>query len=280
MTMAIESLLETGTISVREYCCTAGPDTSTYPEVHTGHVIAYVENGTFGYSVDGHVNEMVPGAFLIGRPGREFLCCHNHYEHGDTCLSFSFSGEVADAFPQRPEIWKRAIMPAMPQLALIAECARAARHDGEAAYLEEVAITLAVKANVLASGQEPVQTAFSRRDRSRALDVALMIADNPAEQVGLAQLAGMIGMSPFAMLRIFSRVVGTTPHQYRLRLRLRNAAQLLLGTDENITEVAYSAGFADLSNFVRTFRRASGLSPSQFRHAARRRTRSVSLAAV
>jgi AraC-like DNA-binding protein len=36
-----------------------------------------------------------------------------------------------------------------------------------------------------------------------------------------------------------------------------------------VTGVALDAGFADLSNFVRTFRRAAGVSPGQFRRAAR-----------
>jgi AraC-like DNA-binding protein len=36
-----------------------------------------------------------------------------------------------------------------------------------------------------------------------------------------------------------------------------------------VTDVAYDVGFADLSNFVRTFRRAAGVSPLKFRQASR-----------
>jgi AraC family transcriptional regulator len=39
--------------------------------------------------------------------------------------------------------------------------------------------------------------------------------------------------------------------------------------DASITRVAYEVGFADLSNFVRTFQRAAGVSPRGYRHAAR-----------
>jgi AraC-like DNA-binding protein len=39
--------------------------------------------------------------------------------------------------------------------------------------------------------------------------------------------------------------------------------------DMAITDVAYDVGFGDLSNFVRTFRRAAGLSPRRFRQASR-----------
>jgi len=64
-------------------------------------------------------------------------------------------------------------------------------------------------------------------------------------------------------------VVGVTPHQYLVRARLRRAARLLAADARPITDVAFDAGFGDLSNFVRSFRRAAGVSPRRFRQAAR-----------
>ena len=60
-----------------------------------------------------------------------------------------------------------------------------------------------------------------------------------------------------------------TPHQYLVRSRLRRAARLLADGARSITDVALDVGFADLSNFVRTFHRAAGVSPGRFRRAAR-----------
>jgi AraC-like DNA-binding protein len=54
-----------------------------------------------------------------------------------------------------------------------------------------------------------------------------------------------------------------------VRARLRRGARLLLAAAMPVTEVAYAAGFGDLSNFVRSFRRAAGVSPLRFRRAAR-----------
>jgi AraC-like DNA-binding protein len=64
-------------------------------------------------------------------------------------------------------------------------------------------------------------------------------------------------------------VLGVTPHQYLVRSRLRRAARLLTDDARPITEVALEVGFGDLSNFVRTFHRAAGVSPRRFRQAAR-----------
>ena len=51
---------------------------------------------------------------------------------------------------------------------------------------------------------------------------------------------------------------------------MRHAAQLLANDAVRaITDIALDVGFNDLSNFVRTFRRAAGVSPRGFRAAAR-----------
>jgi AraC-like DNA-binding protein len=76
-------------------------------------------------------------------------------------------------------------------------------------------------------------------------------------------------LSPFHFLRLFRDVLGVTPHQYLVRCRLRRAARLLADDARSITDVALDVGFADLSNFVRTFHRAAGVSPRGFRQAAR-----------
>src|SRR3546814_8058367 len=80
--------------------------------------------------------------------------------------------------------------------------------------------------------------------------------------------------SAFHFLRLFVRVLGVTPHQYLLRARLRRAARLLLEDTRPIIDVAYDAGFNDVSNFVRSFRRAAGVPPRRFRQASRRKLRS------
>jgi AraC-like DNA-binding protein len=84
----------------------------------------------------------------------------------------------------------------------------------------------------------------------------------------LDDVATRAGLSPWHFLRVFADVVGATPHQYLLRARLRRAARMLVDTPAAITDIAADVGFGDLSNFVRTFGRAAGLSPRAYRQAA------------
>jgi AraC family transcriptional regulator len=101
------------------------------------------------------------------------------------------------------------------------------------------------------------------------VDAARWLDERSREPVDLEGAARTAGLSPFHFLRVFSSVLGVTPHQYLVRARLRKAARLLADDARSITDIALDVGFGDLSNFVRTFHRAAGVSPRRFRRAAR-----------
>jgi len=102
-----------------------------------------------------------------------------------------------------------------------------------------------------------------------AVDAAGWIEAHSAQEIDLARVARQAGLSTFHFLRVFANALGVTPHQYLVRARLKHAARLLADEERAITDIALDVGFADLSNFVRSFRRAAGVSPGQFRKAAR-----------
>ena len=106
--------------------------------------------------------------------------------------------------------------------------------------------------------------------RRRAVRAALFIEAHAAEPIQLGAAAREAGLSSFHFLRCFAAAFGVTPHQYLLRCRLRRAAELLTDDARPITAIAADVGFNDLSNFVRTFRRAAGVSPRAFRKVSRR----------
>jgi AraC-like DNA-binding protein len=100
------------------------------------------------------------------------------------------------------------------------------------------------------------------------VESALWIDAHADQSIDLHTLARRCGLSAYHFLRVFAAALGVTPHQYLVRSRLRHAARRLVEGDQPITEVALDCGFADLSNFVRSFRRAAGTSPRGFRRAA------------
>jgi transcriptional regulator GlxA family with amidase domain len=144
----------------------------------------------------------------------------------------------------------------------------AAAEGGSDVSLEEAALFLVDR--FLARGGSP-RPAWAPRvvDRRRAVETALWMEAHADQPAPLATLARRAGLSAFHFLRLFTRVLGVTPHQYLVSARLRRAACLLADPARPVTDVAFEAGFGDLSHFVRTFRRAAGVSPGRFRRLPR-----------
>jgi AraC-like DNA-binding protein len=255
-------------ISVIDYRCEVRPDDAPFVEVHDSFSIAYVRKGTFGCRARGRSFELVTGSILVGHPGDEYICTHEHLG-GDECLSFHFAPALVEEIGYRPEVWRSVCVPPLPELIVLGELAQAALEGKSEIGLDEFGMLLAARfvAIVSDSRREPAEARAC--DRRRAVEAALWLDANANLQIDLESTAAEFGLSPFHFLRLFAKVLGVTPHQYVIRSRLRRAARLLADDARQITEVAYDVGFDDLSNFVRTFHRAAGISPRTFRRAAR-----------
>jgi AraC-like DNA-binding protein len=266
--MDATSLLQRQLISVSEFRCTAGPDDTPFVERHSNHSISYVRKGSFGCHSRGRFFELVAGSVLVGHPGDEYVCTHDHV-CGDECLSFFLAPELVETIGDRTDIWQIGAAPPLPELMVLGELAQAAADGRSDVGLDEVGQLFASRFVEVVSGRSREPAATNARDRRRAVETALWIEAHSHQQIDLAQAAGQADISPFHFLRLFSSVLGVTPHQYLVRSRLRHAARLLADDDVSITDVAYDVGFGDLSNFVRTFHRAAGVSPLRFRQASR-----------
>jgi AraC family transcriptional regulator len=266
--MEATSVFRTESISVIDYRCEAGPADVPFVEVHNSFSISYVRSGTFGCRARGRSFELVAGSILVGHPGDEYICTHEHAA-GDECLSFHLAPALVEAVGYRPETWRSVCVPPLPQLVVLGELAQAAADGSSEIGLDELGVLLAARFVEILSGRQRRPAEARARDRRRAVEAALWIDANAHEPIDLESTAREFGLGPFHFLRLFARVLGVTPHQYLIRSRLRRAARLLAEDPRPITEVAFDVGFGDLSNFVRSFHRAATVSPRRFRLAAK-----------
>ena len=86
-----------------------------------------------------------------------------------------------------------------------------------------------------------------------------------AEEIRLDDCAALAGMTPSAFSRFFKQHTGRTLLDYIIDIRLGHAARLLVDTALGISEISYSCGFNNLSNFNRTFKARRGYTPRDFR---------------
>ena len=261
--MAVREIFSGPGLQVVDYRCEAGPRTPSFMERHQRFSLSYVRRGAFGVRARGRAHELVAGSFFVGFPGDEYVCTHDHGAQGDECLSVHLDEAEAPA-----RVFQQVAVPARSELVVLGELLDAAVRGSSELSVEEAALLLSGRFAGLASGRASVAEPGAR-ERRRAVSAALFIEENCDREIDLASLAGRGGLSPFHFLRVFAKVLGVTPHQYLLRARLKRAARLLAAGDRSVTDVALDVGFADLSNFVRTFRRAAGVPPQAFRKAAR-----------
>jgi AraC-like DNA-binding protein len=262
------TLLKHRSISVTDFRCTAAPGDKPFAEHFECHSVSYVRKGSFGCKTRGRNFELVSGSVLVGFPGDEYVCTHEHV-CGDECLSFFLDRELVEAIGDRSEAWRIGAAPPLPELMVLGELAQAAADGRIDISLDEVALLFACRFVDAVSGRPRKRAEVSARDRRRAVETATWIEANSRKAIDLEAAARQAGTSPFHFLRQFANVLGVTPHQYLVRARLKHAARLLAQEDLAVTDIAYDVGFADLSNFVRTFHRAAGVSPRAFRDASR-----------
>lgn len=88
---------------------------------------------------------------------------------------------------------------------------------------------------------------------------------NLVEPLDLDRLAEIAAVSKFHFVRVFDQVTGTTPHHFLGCLRVQRAKELLLKSDESITDICMKVGYASLGSFSTTFTVLVGLTPQDFR---------------
>jgi AraC family transcriptional regulator len=86
-----------------------------------------------------------------------------------------------------------------------------------------------------------------------------------AEEIGLDELAAEACLSPFHFSRLFQKATGFSPHRYVTERRVREAKSKLAEGRRSLVEIALESGFGSQGNFIRIFRKNTGLTPGQFR---------------
>jgi AraC family transcriptional regulator len=248
--------------------CTSGPDDRPFEERHGRYTLAIVLSGSFQYRSSGGGGLMTPGSLMLGNEGSCFECGHEHGE-GDRCVSIWYASEyfervAADAGARGRKLgFKSVRLPPLRSLSSLVARAAAGAVDSAPVPWAELTLTLAARAMELSSGASAPSLPLNAEARvtrtirtiERHMDVGLT----------LDSLARGADLSPYHFLRTFERLTGSTPHQYVLRARLREAARRLTSEPGKVVDIALDCGFGDVSNFNRAFRAEFGTSPRTFR---------------
>ncbi|MEM8685925.1 MAG: AraC family transcriptional regulator [Pseudomonadota bacterium] len=90
------------------------------------------------------------------------------------------------------------------------------------------------------------------------------VADNIERKFTIDDLGAIVGMSKRQLSRAFANELGISPYRWLIVKRMDTATKLLIEGD-SLSAVAAATGFADQAHFTRTFRKAFGVAPGQWR---------------
>lgn len=121
----------------------------------------------------------------------------------------------------------------------------------------------------LIAGHQPAagKKAFGKeqRDGVRIREMLTFIQKNFCDEITIEDIAAVCAISVSECIRCFRATIGKTPIAFLKAFRLKQAALKLQFTDENITSIAESCGFSDMSYFSKAFRETYKCTPSEYR---------------
>ena len=106
---------------------------------------------------------------------------------------------------------------------------------------------------------------IGRSQRHTVHDIETLLSQRLEDRLTLRSIAQEVGFSAYHVCRLFRRVTGIKLHQYRRRLRLREALTDVLESGRSMTEIALGAGFSSHSHFTDMFRHEFNATPSSVR---------------
>ncbi len=225
--------------------------------------VAFVEHGAFeivqgrdrwAYS-QGDVIVSVPGLKRRYRPFRE-------YPH-DVCLAICFAPDsVEDAVGRLPGQPLPPKLPAGTVSDFAFRWLTSALDSSDPMAIESAAFHCALVLGPHSWERIPrLSGAGSYAPTIRRACTSMI--ERLEESHSLSFLARESGMSPFHFARVFSELVGESPHRYLLRARLARAAKMLR-QGASVTQAACESGFLNTSHFSRSFHRRYGVPPIRY----------------
>jgi AraC family transcriptional regulator len=112
---------------------------------------------------------------------------------------------------------------------------------------------------------QPPAASRHRLDETRLRRVLAYIEEHVAEDITVAGLASVACLSIFHFTRAFAAAMGVPPHRYVSGKRLRNAKAMIATGRTSLSAIALDSQFSSQSSFTRAFRRATGMTPAEYR---------------
>ncbi|MDR0563921.1 MAG: AraC family transcriptional regulator [Azoarcus sp.] len=208
--------------------------------VRRGTVTLFKRHGTQHIKYTYHAGEL----FILGLHEAHRLCSSKPY----SMLNFSVDAHMLSSISQRRDIVRRLWFLCNEKWISTAECK--------------------ALGNALKQVKEASGAAKPATGNHALAALKTLLETHPEEKLPLNALASQTRLGKFQLIRQFRTRYGLTPHRFQIQNRLR-LARLACFSAASLTDLGLMAGFYDQSHFIREFRKATGVTPGQYRQSER-----------
>lgn len=97
------------------------------------------------------------------------------------------------------------------------------------------------------------------------LEVTHFIQKNYMYDISISYISEKLNISHSYLTQVFTKEMGISPRNYLITYRIQKAKELIIKSNEPIYIIAEEVGFSDVKHFSKTFRKITGLSPSNYK---------------
>lgn len=123
--------------------------------------------------------------------------------------------------------------------------------------------------NIVNQGNNNISLSLFNSQSKRINKITHFVENNYQHKISLQDIANLVNMSPAAVSRFFKRKTNHTFNEYLNSYRIDKAAQMLIETEKFISEICFSCGFNNVSNFNLVFRKQMKCTPNEYRTSCR-----------
>ena len=248
----------------------------TYEHVHLYCEIFYLKSGSCIYRVNNNTYHLTAGEAMIVAPGDSHCTSYEGLVPCERVIVYCKPEAIPQSFLEKHEgIYQNLIRSGKvilnkkgqikvegALLRMLEENNMPDKHSFELlGFLVMEMLLFLDRSGIFVCETLPVNDEIS----TDIADTLSYIAQNYQLPLSLEEVADQVNLSPAYLSRKFRKTTGVTFKEYINYIRIKQAVQALLTTDDSITKIAVDCGFNSSNYFKDIFKKINGVSPMAFR---------------
>lgn len=247
----------------------------SYEHYHNYCELFYLKTGKCVYTIKDMEYQLKAGDFLIIAPGESHFTRYEGQAPCERiifcCQKTAFPEEFQENFPEVIDILDRSCKITLEQKKQYETDRLIQKILQENNLMDEYSsetiryLLLCLLLTLKRDGNFMVKTKAKETYSKDINDAVEYITRNFSLPLTLEDVAEHVGLSPTYFSKKFHLTTGSTFKEYLNKIRILQARQMLLTTDDSITKIALNCGFSSSNYFKDIFHRMMGISPRNYR---------------